>query len=226
MSTDREGAQLPVATRQVLSRGGVVYEESEVFCPIREGSLTVEECARCRDFVGRSDAPADADDVRGALECRGLSIEAARRLPRARGPQLRRDAGVEPSLAERTRVTAIMASSVLCVREDVDAGAVAEFLLEEHVSGLPVVDGTGRPIGVISKTDLLRDAGPRTQVAELMTPLVFFLPEEATVAQAAALMAYEQVHRLPVLSPDGKVVGLVTSLDVLGWMARAEGYSP
>ena len=37
-------------------------------------------------------------------------------------------------------------------------------------------------------------------------------------------MAYEGVHRLPVVSDDGRVVGLVSSIDVLAWMGRHSGY--
>lgn len=61
-------------------------------------------------------------------------------------------------------------------------------------------------------------------VAEIMSPLVFSLPEGATVPQAAALMAYEGVHRAPVLDEDHRVVGIVSSLDVLRWVGREYGF--
>ncbi len=54
--------------------------------------------------------------------------------------------------------------------------------------------------------------------------LVFSLPEHASLAQAAALMALEGVHRIPVVAADGKVVGIVSSLDLMRWMARRGGY--
>jgi CBS domain-containing protein len=61
-------------------------------------------------------------------------------------------------------------------------------------------------------------------VGEIMSPLVFSLPEGATIPQAAALMAYEGVHRAPVLDEDHKVVGIVSSLDVLRWVGREYGF--
>ena len=61
-------------------------------------------------------------------------------------------------------------------------------------------------------------------VADIMSPLVFSLPEGATVPQAAALMAYEGVHRAPVLDADNRVVGIVSSLDVLRWVGREYGF--
>jgi CBS domain-containing protein len=57
-----------------------------------------------------------------------------------------------------------------------------------------------------------------------MTPVTFVLPENASIAQAAALMAYEGVHRIPVVSCSGDIVGLVSSLDVLRWLGQASGY--
>jgi CBS domain-containing protein len=57
-----------------------------------------------------------------------------------------------------------------------------------------------------------------------MTPLVFSVPETATLAEASALMAYEGVHRLVVVGPDNAIVGIISSMDVLRWVARQSGY--
>ena len=61
-------------------------------------------------------------------------------------------------------------------------------------------------------------------VGDIMTPFAFSLPSHAPIAQAAALMAYEGVHRIVVTSTDGTIVGLVSGLDVLRWIARQAGY--
>lgn len=57
-----------------------------------------------------------------------------------------------------------------------------------------------------------------------MTPIAFTLHENGTLSQAAALMAYEGIHRLHVTDQDGRVVGVLSSLDVLEWFAREDGY--
>ena len=59
----------------------------------------------------------------------------------------------------------------------------------------------------------------RATVADIMMPIVFALPENATVAKASALMVFEGVHRIPVVSSGGQVVGILSSLDILGWLA-------
>ena len=117
-----------------------------------------------------------------------------------------------------------------------------------------MVDDEGRPIGLVSKTDLLRhlhesgdgieeveQAGRRvdkvmgngfhatsrhgTAVREVMMPVVFAVDETASIACAAALMAGENIHRLPVLAPDGTVGGIVTTLDIARWVAARGGYA-
>jgi CheY-like chemotaxis protein/predicted transcriptional regulator len=61
-------------------------------------------------------------------------------------------------------------------------------------------------------------------VAEVMTPFVFSLPSHAPIAQAAALMSYEGVSRIVVVTPDGMIVGLLASRDVMRWVAQQAGY--
>ena len=150
-------------------------------------------------------------------------------------------------------VTAAMAREVVCVREDTSVESLRELFLDRHISGVPVVNETGRPVGVVSKTDLVRDGTldelqashdddgaliarsqgvpyrlgpgfhleqiPRATVRDIMTPFILSLPEEATLADAAALMAYEGVHRLLIVAVDGTVAGLLTSLDLVRWVA-------
>jgi CBS domain-containing protein len=66
--------------------------------------------------------------------------------------------------------------------------------------------------------------GPGATVGDIMTPVTFTLTEDASVSRAAALMAFERVHRVPVVDAGGKVVGIVSALDVLGWLGREDGY--
>jgi predicted transcriptional regulator len=127
-----------------------------------------------------------------------------------------------------------MTRKVVCARPDMDASVVRARLVERGIGGAPVVDDWGRVIGVVSKTDLLEhevtsQRGVKT-VADIMMPMAFTLPADATIGQAAALMAYEAVHRIVVVDHRGCVIGLVTTLDIarwLGWCAHhAVGREP
>jgi CBS domain-containing protein len=173
-------------------------------------------------------------------------------------PQLEQDrpAGRPPGPADTTPVSKIMTREVVCVLPDLGIEALTQVFLERGISGAPVVDPSGRTLGIVSKTDVLRDFADRgetgelgepevrsggiraelergmhvarssdTTVQDVMTPLTFALPEDASIARASALMYLEGVHRVPVIASSGRVVGILSALDVLGWLARDEGYS-
>jgi CBS domain-containing protein len=233
---------LEIRTLHVLSGSGETAELHSVRCPSRGRSLPLEVCLACPDGAGVFPAPPGRPEQ---VSCRGA--------PSGRGPASGQGAGTE---ADRTAVSAVMTARVLAVRPDVSLEALAGMLLDRGISGAPVVDQEGRPLGVVSKTDLMRerlmsgDTGevmtpgwqPRrghfqvevgrgfhaeavpALVADVMTPSALTLSEDAPVAEAAALMAFEGVHRVPVVADDGRVAGIVTSLDVLRWVAQQDGY--
>ena len=145
-----------------------------------------------------------------------------------------------------------MTGDIVCVRPGLTIEALAALFIDRRISGAPVVDDSGRPIGVVSKSDLVRarvedgvalvadvwrpeDAWtvhgfhlePQSAgtVADIMMPLAFTLPEDATLSQAAAIMAYEGVHRVPVTAGDGTIVGIISAMDVVRWLADHDGYA-
>jgi predicted transcriptional regulator len=131
--------------------------------------------------------------------------------------------------ADLTLVSEIMAREVIAVRPELGVEALETLFSEKGISGAPVVDETGNPLGVVSKTDLLARRGASStdsaKVRDIMTPTTFFLSENESIAKAAGLMAFEGVHRVPVLGPRGQVVGIISSLDVMRWLARENGYA-
>jgi CBS domain-containing membrane protein len=60
----------------------------------------------------------------------------------------------------------------------------------------------------------------RATVEEIMTPLAVTVSEAVSVAQAAALMTSKHIDHLPVVGPAGKVIGILTALDVVAWLAQ------
>jgi CBS domain-containing protein len=139
----------------------------------------------------------------------------------------------ETSVAEMTPISEVMTKNPICIGAGLAIHEVAKVLLARGISGAPVIDEMGKPIGVVSKTDLVREHSrspetngnhPRSTARDIMTPVAFTLPAGAPISQAAALMAFEGIHRLPVVSQSGEVVGIVSSIDVLRWIAEREGY--
>lgn len=146
-------------------------------------------------------------------------------------------------------VAEIMSRDPYCAQSGTRVEALAKAFLEKCVSSAPVIDGDGIPIGLVSQTELLRElrsrgtepkgsqnaarrgAGGSTYpttlqrtARDIMAPVVLCLPESASISHAAAMMAFEGVRHVPIIDAAGKIVGQVSTHDILRWMARREGY--
>jgi CBS domain-containing protein len=194
-----------------------------VRCAPRDEGVPLAECVACAWSAGLRVGPRPGD---ASVHCAATGDEADAPSCDSRGPTDR----LTWSPADRTPLSVIMRTHVVCVRPSLELSVVGAAFLKEGMSGAPVVDDLGRPIGVVSKTDLIRwiyegdAAGSSPKVADVMQPIAFCLRENDSVAKAAALMGFEHIHRVPVVSATGQVVGIVSSLDVLCWLARDQGY--
>ena len=131
----------------------------------------------------------------------------------------------------------------------VTVGTAASFkemvvkMRESGVSALPVVDGEGRVIGVVSEADMLnKEAGLDTEPGELSSLLRFTEREKAAgvtaaelmtkppvtigpgapVAEAARLMRDHRVKGLPVITDTGLLIGIISRADALRVFARPD----
>lgn len=138
--------------------------------------------------------------------------------------------------ASETPVRMIMSNEVLCANPQLEVIAALEIMSREQLGCLPVVDHLGAPIGIFTKSDLLshldsayRSALPRLvkqllprRIGDVMLPVVVSLPDTATVAQTANLMALEDIHHLLIRGDSGFLAGVVSSMDIVRWLARSE----
>jgi len=140
------------------------------------------------------------------------------------------------------RAHQIMSRPVITVTPDTTIVEAANTMLQKHISGLPVVDATGKLVGVLSEGDFVRRSEIGTQrrrsrflrfilgpgkaasdfvrehgrkVSEIMTtePLLT-VGEETTLEEIVELMERNNIKRLPVISND-KVVGMVSRSNLL-----------
>lgn len=92
-------------------------------------------------------------------------------------------------------------------------------LVERRLHWAPVVDGAGALIGVLSAWDLLRftvEGRPATMpVWQACTYRPVSVAAETPVTEAVQLMRELKLHHLPVLSAEGRLVGVVSSLDLV-----------
>lgn len=129
------------------------------------------------------------------------------------------------------KVAQLMQPNVTSVHSEASVAEAILTLADAHVSGVPVVDGTGKMIGVLSSSDVLtaeaeaQDTGARqallenTEVREIMTPRPYTIAPAADVREAAQQMLYADVHRLFVTESDA-VIGVISTTDIVRAVAR------
>jgi CBS domain-containing protein len=133
-----------------------------------------------------------------------------------------------PTIADLVSVTEIMTRDLTCARKDLPASQLVELMIQRHVGCVPVVDARGQPVGMVTKLDLVEqlidaDDDPRT-AGDLMMPLAITLGERASVAHAAQMMTLEDIHHVAIVNTDRELIGLVSSMDIVRWLARNDGY--
>jgi CBS domain-containing protein len=116
-----------------------------------------------------------------------------------------------------------MQSRVISISPDASVEVAIELLLENNISGAPVIDAQGRLCGIISQFQLLEvmyDPQIRKgRVKDFMTRDVLTIEEEAMLGTAVNLMVVHRIRRLPVVRK-GAVVGVISRSDLLRYFVN------
>lgn len=139
----------------------------------------------------------------------------------------------------------VMTRAVTTIGPDASVADAAKLMAEKDVSALPVVDGQGQLIGIISEADLIRreEIGTATshawwieavtpasklaaefakshgkRVAEVMSEHVVTAAEDTSLADIATALERHRIKRLPIVR-DGKVVGIVSRANLIQALA-------
>lgn len=121
-------------------------------------------------------------------------------------------------------VEAIMTSEPISVGADDALGSARDEMRRSGVGHLPVVDGAGAVVGILSQHDLLGFQGPDdAPVRDLMSDDVVSVEQGTLAHEAAYLMLRERIGCLPVVNQRGELVGIVTSSDMIAIAYRALG---
>lgn len=140
------------------------------------------------------------------------------------------------------RAKDVMSNGVMSVTADATVLEAAELLVNTRVSAMPVLDGQGCMIGIVSEADLIGRPGDKAGASELLEALahgpligtpksspsivdimsrdVIVVDAEAPLATVAELMMKHRVKRLPVMR-GRDVVGMVSRVDLLQAMISA-----
>lgn len=124
------------------------------------------------------------------------------------------------------KVGEIMTRDVISVAEDASVREVARLLDRHRISGLPVCDGDGHMVGLISEFDLI--AKPDSHSAgDAMTRDVISVMEDTSVDEVRYLLVHRRIKRVPVLRGQ-RLVGIVSRADLvreiaLTWVCQVCG---
>ena len=144
------------------------------------------------------------------------------------------------------RARELMTTPVVVVPPEASVKEVAERMVANRVSGVPVVDRFDHLVGIISESDLVskleykekgqgfvglldhlaqalgedRKLHAKT-AAELMTPMVVTAGPDASVRELIHLMSTRHVNRIPIVE-SGRVIGIITRADILRTLVRPD----
>lgn len=139
----------------------------------------------------------------------------------------------------------VMVTDVITVKPDSNVQDVAEILLTNRISAVPVVDDGGKILGIVSEGDLLRrgEAGTEHErawwlkmlmgreilaaeyvreysrkVSDVMTRGIFSAQPDTSLADIATLLERHRIKRVPIVK-DGKLVGIVSRANLIQALA-------
>jgi CBS domain-containing protein len=119
----------------------------------------------------------------------------------------------------------IMTKVVVTVKVDSPLSTVIDLLLENDISGIPVVTDDMTLVAIISEKDILKlfaslDGSLDKTVYDFMTQPAIFFEEHECLAEVRECLANHEFRRVPVTS-HGKLVGIISRRDIIRSMLPA-----
>jgi CBS domain-containing protein len=137
----------------------------------------------------------------------------------------------------------VMTRDVVSVASDTPMRKIAALLVEKRISGVPVVDGSGAPIGMVSEGDLIGRSEAEREARQdwwlmtlaegeavnpeflaslsyptardMMSTPVISIDEKTRLGEIAGILTKHRIKRVPVVVRDGRIVGIVSRADLV-----------
>jgi IMP dehydrogenase len=108
-----------------------------------------------------------------------------------------------------------MISRPITLSPDRSLADAQDLMRRYHISGIPITDGRGRLVGIITNRDLLFETELQRPIGEVMTrePLIT-APLGTTLEAAERLLHRHKIEKLPIVDDDGLLRGLITVKDI------------
>ena len=155
---------------------------------------------------------------------------------------------LSPQVAE-TRIQDLMSRHVVSIGTDDTVHEAIQLMVENRVSAVPVVDHRENVVGIISTSDLIQltheldeeirelddatpfsrewhiqqlESGENRKVREFMTDAVETIMASDDLLKAARELSRHRVHHLPVVDGQGRLQGILSSMDIVEAIAKSD----
>lgn len=148
------------------------------------------------------------------------------------------------------KVKEIMTKEMVSIQPDTNTKEAVGILFKMHISGLPVINESGKLVGMFTEKDILRNILPsyieqvgrfvyeenpksikkkfmeleNIRVSKLMRPEVITVDEDTSLCEVAHIMLTQKVRRIPVLDKEKKVIGIVAREDIVKSYTKEAGW--
>jgi IMP dehydrogenase len=100
--------------------------------------------------------------------------------------------------------------------EDATIADAQKLMKENRIGGIPIVDGAGKLVGILTNRDLRFEHNYRKKVSEVMTREgLITAPEGTDLKKAEKILQKNKIEKLPVVARNGKLMGLITYRDII-----------
>ncbi|MCY4561960.1 MAG: CBS domain-containing protein [Flavobacteriaceae bacterium] len=134
----------------------------------------------------------------------------------------------------KTLVSDLMAKNLVTFSPDQSLQDVMRDFIKHRISGGPVVDKTGKIVGIISEADCMKQISDsryfnmpfiNRKVSLLMSKTVITIQDDQTIFDAASLFYNTKLHRFPVLNKRGRLVGQISLRDIVLGALKLKSHS-
>ncbi|MEM4592510.1 MAG: CBS domain-containing protein [Sulfolobales archaeon] len=118
----------------------------------------------------------------------------------------------------------IMSKNIIFARPDETIKEVSLKMLKNKISGLPIIDNSGKIVGIISQTDIVKLSEKynekeleKLKVDEIIKGKrkLIVARENTSIKRLIKLMIKHDISRIPIVDKEYKVIGIVSKLDIL-----------
>jgi len=122
----------------------------------------------------------------------------------------------------KTTAKDIMSNKLIVAKEGMNIEDAVKLLVNNKITGLPVVDAKGKMIGILSEYDIIAKVGKEQKLDSSLfkhgityTTAVESVTEDTSLQEILDRFIQLKCRRLPVLDRDGRLAGIISRRDVM-----------